>query len=420
MQRDNSEVLIIGGGIIGLCVAYYLSKEGVSVSLLEEHAVGSQFSSSYGSIGLIVPSYSDPVATPGMLNQSLRWFFGANSPLYIKPQWNLDLFNWSLQFLMACKKSRSTAATPILHSWHKASLKLYQQLCEDFSIDINFEQKGGLFLYRNKQEWNHAVKSISKNNKIDINSYVVERNKLLELVPNLSSTVLGGVYHQDDARIIPSAFLRSLVSKVKQEGVSVYEQTAVFDLCLEGSKISRVNSSQGVFRPKTVIMAAGFASTMLLKSIGLKLPIQPAKGYSITAKRKKECPDIPLHLHEGRVVITPFGSKLMRIGGTLELAGNDFTVSNKRLNGIYNVLPKYLSGLEDMEIVEIWRGMRPLSSDTLPIVGMSKKIENLVLATGHGMIGISLAPVTGKLVSHIILGKDIFLPLDLLHANRYI
>ena len=136
MQRDNSEVLIIGGGIIGLCVAYYLSKEGVSVSLLEEHAVGSQFSSSYGSIGLIVPSYSDPVATPGMLYQSLRWFFGANSPLYIKPQWNLDLFNWSLQFLMACKKSRSTAATPILHSWHKASLKLYQQLCEDFSIDI--------------------------------------------------------------------------------------------------------------------------------------------------------------------------------------------------------------------------------------------------------------------------------------------
>ena len=416
---SEPEVLVIGGGVIGACTAYYLARSGAPVTLLEEHRMGGPMAASYGNIGLLVPSHSRPVAEPGVLGRGLRWLFDAESPLYIKPRWDLDLARWLLRFRAACAAPRCAAAEPVVYRWQRASQELYAELAAELPPEVDYERKGGLFLYRGQQEWEEAAAAARREREAGLDAAPVAPDQLRALLPGLQPEVVGAVRYRQDGRLIPGAFVRALAAAAARLGAVVHEQAAVFALERTGARVTAVRTSRGTMRPRTVVLATGFLSPRLGRDAGLRVPVQPAKGYSITVRRPATCPEIPLHFHAERVVLTPFGPDRMRIGGTLELAGGDRSVNRRRLAAIRRAPPRYLTGMEELETLEIWRGMRPLSADSLPILGRPRGLDNLLLATGHGMIGISLGPATGKVMAELALGRPPSLELDLFRADRF-
>ena len=416
---SEPDVLVIGGGVIGMCAAYYLARSGAAVTVLEEHRVGGPMASSYGNIGLLVPSHSTPVAEPRVISRGLRWLLNPESPLYIKPRWDGDLLRWLLLFRAACSEQRSAAAEPVVYRWQRASQELYAELAAQLPPEVNYERKGGLFLYREERAWEEAGVTMRREQEAGIDVALVEREQLRVLVPGLREGVLGAVHYRQDGRLIPDAFVRALAAAAAGHGATVHEHATVFALERGGAGVGAVHTSRGTLRPRLVVLATGFLSPSLARDVGLRVPVQPAKGYSITVRRPPTCPDIPLHFHEERVVLTPFGADRMRVGGTLELAGNDRRVSPRRLAAIRRAPPRYLAGMEELETLEIWRGMRPLSADSLPILGRPRGLDNLLLATGHGMIGVSLGPATGKVVAELALGCEPSLELDLFRADRF-
>ena len=416
---SEPDVLVIGGGVIGMCTAYYLAQGGAAVTVLEEHGVGGPMASSYGNIGLLVPSHSTPVAEPRVISRGLRWLLDPESPLYIKPRWDADLLRWLLLFRAACSELRYAAAEPVVYRWQRASQELYAELAAELPPEVNYERKGGLFLYREERDWEEAAAAARREREAGIDVTPVEREQLRTLVPGLQEGVVGAVHYHQDGRLIPDAFVRSLAAAATGHGATVHEHTTVFALERSGAGVGAVHTSRGTLRPRTVVLATGFLSPGLARDVGLRVPVQPAKGYSITVRRPPNCPEIPLHFHEERVVLTPFGPDRMRVGGTLELAGNDRRVSPRRLAAIRRAPPRYLTGMEELETLEIWRGMRPLSADSLPILGRPRGLDNLLLATGHGMIGVSLGPATGKVVAELVLGRAPSLELDLFRADRF-
>ena len=416
---SEAEVLVIGGGVIGMCTAYYLAQGGAAVTVLEEHQVGGPMASSYGNIGLLVPSHSRPVAEPGVIGGSLRWLLDAESPLYVKPRWDLDLVRWLLRFRAACAARRCAAAEPVLYRWQCASQELYAELAAELPPEVDYERKGGLFLYREEADWEAAVAAARREQEAGIDLALVDRERLGALLPGLKREVLGAVHYRRDGRLIPGAFVRALAAAAARRGAVVHEQAAVFSLERRGARVAAVHTSRGTLRPRVTVLAAGFLSPDLSRGVGLRVPVQPAKGYSITVRRPAACPPIPLHFHAERVVLTPFGPDRMRIGGTLELAGNDRRVNPRRLAAIRRAPPRYLAGMEELETLEIWRGMRPLSADSLPILGRPRGLDNLLLATGHGMIGMSLGPASGKAVADLALGRQPSLDMELFRADRF-
>lgn len=416
---SEAEVLVIGGGVIGMCTAYYLAQGGAAVTVLEEHQVGGPMASSYGNIGLLVPSHSRPVAEPGVIGGSLRWLLDAESPLYVKPRWDLDLVRWLLRFRAACAAQRCAAAEPVLYRWQRASQELYAELAAELPPEVDYERKGGLFLYREEADWEAAVAAAQREQEAGIDLALVDRERLGALLPGLKREVLGAVHYRRDGRLIPGAFVRALAAAAARRGAVVHEQAAVFSLERRGARVAAVHTSRGTLRPRVTVLATGFLSPDLSRGVGLRVPVQPAKGYSITVRRPAACPPIPLHFHAERVVLTPFGPDRMRIGGTLELAGNDRRVNPRRLAAIRRAPPRYLAGMEELETLEIWRGMRPLSADSLPILGRPRGLDNLLLATGHGMIGMSLGPASGKAVADLALGRQPSLDMELFRPDRF-
>ena len=328
------DVLVVGGGVIGVCTAYYLARGGAAVTLLEEHQVGGPMASSYGNIGLLVPSHSTPVAEPHVISRGLRWLLNPDSPLYVRPRPDADLVRWLLRFRAACTAERCAAAEPILRRWQMASLELFAELAAELPAEVNFERKGGLFLYREEQSWQEAVATVRAEQEEGIDVAVVEPDELRALVPALLPGVTGAVHYRGDGRVIPDRFVRALAAAAAECGAAIHEHATVFGLERRGRAVHAVHTSLGIMQPRTVVLATGSVSPRLGRDAGLRIPVQPAKGYSITVRRPPSCPDIPLHLHDERVVITPFGPDRMRMGGTLELAGDDRSVNLRRVAAV--------------------------------------------------------------------------------------
>jgi D-amino-acid dehydrogenase len=238
------------------------------------------------------------------------------------------------------------------------------------------------------------------------------------MVPCVLPGVIGGLYHPEDAHVIPARFVTGLARVVQDRGVQIQAHTEVLGFETSGNRITGVQTTRGDFRPAEVVLAGGSWSPVLARDLGLRLPIQPAKGYSITVKRPESCPTVPLMLKEARVGITPMG-ETMRMAGTLELAGLDLSINRRRVHAILKGARAYLGGLGDLELIEIWRGLRPCTPDGLPILGRTARYENLTIAAGHAMIGVSLGPVTGKLVAEVVCRQTPSLDISLLDPRRF-
>jgi D-amino-acid dehydrogenase len=409
-------VLIIGGGVVGVCSAYYLAAQGRDVIVLDKGEICS--GSSYGNAGLICPSHSVPLAAPGALRAGLRWLLNPESPFYIQPRLDRELLSWLWRFRAACSESRARRSIPVLRDLLCASAQLYEELAALEGLEFGYRQNGSLMLYNTRQGYEAGLEEARHLAPYGIQTQALDRAQVREIAPHILPGVVGGILHTEDAQIIPDRFVTGLARLAESRGVRFHPHTEVLGFGTAKNRITAVQTTKGDFGPAEVVLAGGSWSPVLARELGLRLPIQPAKGYSITVKRPEACPGIPLGLGEARVYLTPMG-ETMRLAGTLELAGLDLSINRRRVAAILQSARRYIGGLDQLEVLEIWRGLRPCTPDGLPIIGRSKQYGNLIIAAGHAMIGMSLGPITGQLVSQLACGQTPALDLGPLSPSRF-
>ncbi len=415
-MADDKTILIVGGGVIGVCSAYYLARGGFDVIILEKDQICA--GCSYGNAGLVVPGHSIPLAQPGVIGKGLRWLFNPDSPFYIKFPPSLDLLSWLLRFRGSSNMRQVRRSMAVLRDLSYASLALFKELAAMDGFDFGFQQKGVLSVYLTDKGFEEGAREAQLLREAGISAKVLDASAALAIEPNLAPGIVGGIYFSDDAHLVPHTFVKGLAGVAEQMGVKIYPSTEVIGFKTGGRKITIVETTRGNFAPAEVVLAAGSWSPLLAESLGLKLAVQPAKGYSVTYKLPDRAPRLPLMLAEARVAVTPMADKL-RLAGTLELAGFDFSINRRRVDAIVGSAGKYLALKDEPSSVEIWRGLRPCTPDGLPIICRPGGLDNLILATGHGTLGVSLGPITGILVSQLAARQHPVLDLNPLRLERF-
>ncbi len=398
-MNSQQDVVIIGGGVIGVCSAYFLAQKGIQVTLIEKGEIAS--GCSYGNGGLVVPSHCVPLASPGALGNGLRWLFDTDSPFYIKPRFDMKLIYWLIRFALASWHQQMLRAIPIMRDLLFASRALYEELAEHAGFDFGFEGKGSLLVYLSKERLQHEMAEVHLLEKFEIPLRILDQAQVHDLEPALLPQVVGGIYYPRDGHIHPARFVNGLAEKAQGLGAQVWVKTEAMGFESSQGKITKIHTTRGDISPKQVILATGSWSPEVARDLRLQIPIQAAKGYSVTLENPPVSPGIPLSFGEARVVVNPLGDSL-RLAGTLELAGMDFSINSRRVDAMRKASGEYLPGLDEANVIEIWRGLRPCTPDGLPIISRSRDFDNLIVAVGHAMLGMSLGPITGKLVSQLV------------------
>jgi D-amino-acid dehydrogenase len=396
----KTESLVIGGGAIGIACAYYLRKLGKNVTVIEKGELCS--GASHGNAGLIVPSHSIPLAAPGVITQGIKWMFDPESPFYIKPRLDRKFLTWLWKFRGACNETNVKRALPVLSDLNAESLQLFDELAALDGVEFNYEKKGVVQIFKTRKGLDKGIEEARRLQEYGVESRVLENKDMIPYSGELRTAGVGGILFPQDAQLIPDRFVHQLARYIEKAGVQLVTSAEVLGFAVSGRKVTTVKTTRGDIDAEEVILAGGSWSTCLARELDIKLWMEPAKGYSITFKRPPSCPDLPFMMVETKVVLTPMDD-MLRIAGTLELAGFDMAINNRRLQAILKSVPDYFPDfdIDSLELIEIWRGLRPCSPDGLPFIGRPRRYDNVIIATGHGMKGISLAPVTGKLVSQL-------------------
>jgi D-amino-acid dehydrogenase len=412
---SRAEVAVVGGGVVGVATAWFLAKAGARPVLLERDAIAS--GSSGGNAGLVVPSHSLPMAAPGMIAKGLRWMFRPDSPFYIKFRFDPDLFRWLWRFRAACAPERAARAVPVLRDLHLASRALYEELAGPGGVDCGYARRGLLLLFRTPEgleEGRHEAAQLAPHG---IPARDLDPDACRALVPALRPGLAGGLHYPDDAHLDPGAFTLGLAERARALGAEIVPGCEVLGFERSGNRIDALQTSRGRLPVGQVVLAAGAWSPALARSLELRLPMEPGKGYSLTLDAPAAPPPLPLLCLEDRVAITPLPGAL-RLAGTLEFAGHDLAGNERRVDAVRRGARLYLDGLEALRERPAWRGLRPCTPDGLPYLGRPARWSNLVLCAGHAMVGLSLGPVSGRLAARLALGEPPDHDLALLHPDR--
>lgn len=410
------KILIIGGGIIGLSCAYYLSKEGHKVTVIDK----TDFSNgaSHINAGYITPSHFISLAAPGIINKGIKWMLNSSSPFYVKPRLDPEFLKWTWAFKKSATAAKVEKAIPVIKDINILSRELYEELktCQDF--DFHYERKGLLMCYQSdkvgEEEWHIGQRGIQEG--LGVKNLTNKEVALLE--PQAPLNIKGAVYYESDAHMTPSSFMPQMLQFLKSKGVEFIPNDEVTDLEFSNSKISKIITRKNEFKADEFVLAAGSWSPLLTKKLGLNIPIQAGKGYRINVERSTGI-TIPAILCEAKVAVTPMQG-FTRFAGTMEIAGINHKINPARVEAIAKAAANYYQNLEitTQEKATADCGLRPCSPDGLPYIGKSLKCDNLTIATGHAMMGWSLGPATGKLVAQIISEKKTSLDLNAFHPDR--
>lgn len=413
----KTDVLIIGGGSIGLNAAYYLLKAGRQVTIVESKKVAA--GSSSGNAGHIVPSHIVPLAAPGIIGTALKWLLKPEtSPFGLRVSLDPAYLAWLLQFALACSEANVRRGIPPLKALGLLSAQNFSKLMTEEKFDCFYREEGMIFLYQTAPALAGGQHEAEILHRHGLPAEVLSAEAVRAAEPAARPEILGGVRFPGDASINPGHFLSLLAQHVRERGATIYEDTPVMKLESSGNKIVRVTAATEVFEPELVVLAAGAWSPVVARGLGFSLPVQPARGYSLTMRAPKLMPRNSLLLGERRVAVTPMGD-LLRFTGRLELSALDTTVNAKHLAGIERAVREYLLIDEKLEVIEKWAGLRPTTPDGLPVIGFSPRHKNLLLATGHAMLGLSLGPGTGQVVAEIVSGQKPSVDLAPLRIERF-
>lgn len=411
-------VLIIGGGITGLSSAYYLAKDGWKVSMVDKDDFTDNCS--YGNAGMIVPSHFTPLAAPGIVAQGIKWLFDSRSPFYVKPSLSLSLLSWGVKFLKHANANHVDRSAPHILALNNFSKALYDELAKELGGEFGLEHRGILMLFKTAKTEEEEIHLANKAKSLGLDVEVLNRQQVQEVEPEVRLDVLGAVHYRCDGHLYPQALINLLIERIKRLGVTLIPNAEATRFAFQHGKISSVETRAGSYSPDLVVLTGGAWLQGLAKKANLNIPLMPGKGYSFMTTAFDGKVKHPALLLEARVALTPMGGKV-RIGGTMELAPIHPKINKKRVEGIVNSIPEYYPEyrLPLPDEREIWHGFRPCSPDGLPYLGRTASIENLIVAGGMGMMGLSLGPATGKIVSELANGSPVSTNIGLFAPDRF-
>ena len=411
-------IAIIGGGIIGLCSAYYLQKEGYAVTVIDRGDITD--GCSFGNMGYMSPSHFIPLASPGIIAEGIKHMLSSSSPFYIKPRLNWELMQWGYHFWKSSNAKTVEKNAPHLNNILQLSRHLMDDIKNDIGDEFEMEAIGCLMMCKEQKTLDHEFHMADDAEKFGLKVERLNKQQVQELETDIELNVSGAVLFKDDCHFDPGKLMLLLKDHLVRNGVQFLLNTTVTGFESSNNNISAVITDKEKFDCSAIIISGGSWLPVLAKMMGIKLLLQPGKGYSYTYPFVEKNIKYPAILVDGRCAITPWGNKL-RIGGTMELSGINNKVLVKRMQGIYDSAKDFYPGLKiDFPPVEkIWTGLRPVTPDGLPYIGRTSAYNNVVFAGGHAMLGISQGTGTGKLVTEIIKRGKASIDINAFRINRF-
>jgi len=414
------KVVVIGGGVIGLSSAYFLQEAGHSVTVIDQTDISNNCS--YGNAGYVCPSHFVPLATPGIVKQGLKWMLNPESPFYVKPRLSWSLMQWGLKFMqMATPENVEKAAMP-LKDFALVSQHWYEEWAKLPQFKFAYEHKGLLEIFQTDKVADHSHHLVKKAHELGLtDTRLLNQEELFALEPQHKMNAIGAVYFACDAHLYPNKLMKQLMEDLKSKGVEFCLGETVKSFEKENGKIKSVITDKNKYTPDAVVLATGSWSREMVQQLGITMPLMPGRGYSITLENSPYQTNYPSVLVEGRVALTPMDGNKMRFGGTMEITTTQAPPQMNRVVGVLKAVKKFFPEFDipTPSWEQVWYGYRPCSADGLPYLGRSRKIQNLVVATGHSMIGLSLGAGTGKLVAEIIDEKPTSIDISFYNPERF-
>ena len=417
--HSSKHIVVIGAGVIGLSTAYYAMRLGHRVTILDR-GPGTAEGCSFGNAGMVVPSHFIPLAAPGMVALGLKWMWNPESPFYIKPRLNWDLLSWSWKFWRAATAEHVTRSAPLLRDLSFASRACFEELAEIDGNEFGLVKKGLLMLCKTQHTLDDEAKMAAQARALGVPAEVLGARQTAQIDPAVRLDVAGSIYFPKDCHLSPNRLMACLRQQLETGGATFSFETDVIGFVQDGSRLTAVRTTRRNFGADEFVLCGGSWSPVLARALGLRLPMQAGKGYSLTLPHPRQLPQLCSIFTEARVAVTPMNGAL-RFGGTMEIAGLNEDINPVRVQGIIKSVPRYFPdfSVQDFEGIQAWRGLRPCSPDGLPYLGRTARFANLTLATGHAMMGLSLGPITGKIVAQILSGEKPEFELTLLNPDRF-
>jgi len=415
-MAESADVIVVGGGVIGVCTAYYVARSGRTVILLERDEICS--GCSQGNAGLITSSHSMPLPAPGVIKQAGKWMFQEDSPLLLRPRLDWRLFSWMVRFAAACREKALDAAIPILRDLSRASLKLYEELMARESLSFDYERRGLLAVYKTAEAFSKGRREADRLAQHGLKPEILDGERARRREPALHESIVGAIYYAEDAHGDCYEFVKQMAEASQKIGVEVRRNANATGLLTSGNHHIGVETERGEFIGKDLVIAAGSWTPQLAGHLDVKIPLQPGKGYSVTIDRPAASPAIPLLNAAKKVAITPIGNRL-RFAGTMEFAGLDLTLNQKRADAVLRGGFEVMAKVPSLQNVQAWCGLRPCTPDGLPIVGRVPAHPHIYLSTGHAMLGYTLGPISGKLIAEMIAGEQSSIRIHQLRVERF-
>lgn len=392
------KVAVIGGGIVGLCSAYYLNKQGVDVTVFDKEKSNHR-GCSYGNAGFIVPSHMIPLSSPGMVAKGLKWMLKSSSPFYIKPSLDPFVWKWVRQFMKNSTLEHVNENSGFLRDLNFQSQGLLKEIIQENKLEVYQKSKGLMMLYSSHKGEKSELEDAHylENNGIEIEHFT--KNNLSDVL-GVESNAKGGYLMKTDMNIDPDQLMENLKSTLLNKGVKFKWENKVDKLLQENSQITGLSSNNIDYSFDRMLISSGSYTNRLLESIQVKIPLLAGKGYSLETTHTSFSLQLPCLFSEAKVAVNPLNNKI-RFAGTLEINKTDLSINENRVEGIVNSIPSYFPGFDVSELnrKKVWAGLRPCSPDGIPYMGKVDNFNNLYVSCGHAMLGLSLGAVSGKLLS---------------------
>lgn len=412
-----SKIVIVGGGVIGLFTALYLQEKGADVTVIDR----GDFTDgcSHGNAGLIVPSHVIPLASPGMLHKGIKNMFRSSSPVAARMSPDADLIRWYLRFTGAATDKHVQESIPVLKGLSLLSKNLYSEIKESGKLDFPMWHKGLLMLYQSQKTGDELLQEaeIARHAGLEVSELTAADIRKLE--PDALPNVSGGVHYHSDDHLNPSDLMKSLIARLEKSGVNVIRHCAVEKIRTSGSKAIILETEKGPLGFDQLVITAGIWSSKILKQLQTRIAVQPGKGYSFKVKTSSTI-HYPALLSDVNVAVTPFGNGLTQFGGGMELGYGDLKIRQERVRQIAKGVGEFYPSEKGIHVEPglIWQGHRPCSFDGLPFIGRVPAFPNVFVGTGHSMMGVTLAPATGLLLTELISGEKTSLNLNSFRLDR--
>jgi D-amino-acid dehydrogenase len=418
-MSDRRTVAIVGGGVIGLCSAWYALREGYRVILVERGAPDHD-ACSLGNSGLVVPSHFIPLASPGVTLIALQSLFDPKSPLRLHPRLDPDYLRWCWRFWRSANPQHVARTAPALRDLALLSLRCYGELADEWQNSFSLQKRGLLMLSRTKRDFEEEAHTAEMARKLGIEALVLDRKEAQRREPTMKMSIAGAVLYPADAHLTPQAFVAEITRRLQNAGVEFRWSTEVTGWRANGSRVKALQTRDDEIGADDFVIASGAWSMKIAAPLGLRFPLEAGKGYNLTLRRPRALPVMSAILNEARIAVTPMGETL-RFAGTLQLAGLDSSIDERRVQALIEAVPQYYPEFTtyDFDGIRPWTGLRPCSPDGLPYIGRTGRYQNVLVAAGHAMMGMSLAPATGLVVSEVLAGRRTSAPLDHFTPDRF-